>query len=205
MHYLDSRLAFYSRVPHECTTYVCECIHLYALHDHMFASKSRVCVSTCVPVELAVWVRERCAECVCRPRRARVSRVGETKRVSSVLVLVSWQSLPTLTTTTTRSRRRPRRRRRRRRFSERCRSRWRDKYDAFCHAGHRSPIESMSRKCEQVWSSLRGLAGTRMRWKLTDSESVADCTPSVRVEDKDSSFASEHTAYLRSSSSEHLN
>lgn len=36
-----------------------------------------------------------------RARRARVSRVGETKRVSSVLVLVSWQSLPTTTPTTT--------------------------------------------------------------------------------------------------------
>lgn len=38
---------------------------------------------------------------VSRARRARVSRVGETKRVSSVLVLVSWQSLPTTTPTTT--------------------------------------------------------------------------------------------------------
>jgi len=109
-----------TRASRTCVT------HIYVARPRARAESARAIVHVCVHrvTNMRAWVR------VSRARRARVIRVGEAKRVSSVLVLVSWQSLSTTTPTTTsaRSRRRRRRRRRRQRWRWRRRQRRRRRW-----------------------------------------------------------------------------
>jgi len=125
-------------------------VWVHALHTHTHTDtqthtlqaacsrrkRARAIVHVCVHrvTNVRAWVR------VSRARRARVIRVGEAKRVSSVLVLVSWQSLSTTTSARSRPRRRRRRRRRRQRWRRRQRQRRRQRWSLSLSLSRAVPI-----------------------------------------------------------------